>query len=290
MYPCSPCVRSSLECVFPARKRTQRQRKSRNGELLQHLSRLESIVAKVDPGALENDGKVAALHGAQPERKIPQPPLEQRKVDLQVAAQGSQADVRRDRYVSAEFWSILSNEMEGIRATLEQDTGSSTEEEPEGLSPAAAQHTSPESSGGSTNLPDPTRTVTSEGVLGHGSSVSPGSLTHPPSEIAWRLVERYFESVDVVLKILHRPSTLVVIRQFLDGSSLEPSQEALMFAMYFGAVTSFNREDCLEALGEERSSLASRYRASVEIALASADYLNAESLECLQAFTIYVVR
>ena len=46
VHPCHNCIRSGAECIFPARRRVQRPRKTKNTELLQRLSRLENIVGK----------------------------------------------------------------------------------------------------------------------------------------------------------------------------------------------------------------------------------------------------
>jgi hypothetical protein len=42
-------------------------------------------------------------------------------------------------------------------------------------------------------------------------------------------------------------------------------------------------------IGEERSALLTRYRASVEVALAKADFLNTVELSTLQALAIFLV-
>ncbi|KAJ2905874.1 uncharacterized protein MKZ38_003882 [Zalerion maritima] len=295
IHPCSQCLRSSLACVFPARKRAQRQRQNRNGELLQRLNRLESIVAKVDPGALEDNAQGVTGHGheKQPRKSEPGPEQTQEPSEKQDPASSKASlplGLPNDRYVSAEFWSILSREVDGIRTTLEQDTGSSTDEENVVSSPAAAAHyTSPESSGGSTGLPDLEKTVASGSLFGNTSNASQDGLVHPSPGMMGRLCERYFESVDRVLKILHRPTCMEWIEAFVKGGSLDPPHEALLFALYFGAVTSWTPEECSAVLGEDRSALVSRCRARIETALAMADYLNSESMECLQALAIYVV-
>lgn len=54
----------------------------------------------------------------------------------------------------------------------------------------------------------------------------------------------YQENVDPIVKILHIPTTSKLINQTrknIDG--LTPENEALMFAIYFAAITSMDEDD-----------------------------------------------
>lgn len=62
-HPCSHCVKAGTDCVFPARKRMHRPQKTKNSELLNHISRLESIIGKVGTDDL-NDTKMSDLEAA----------------------------------------------------------------------------------------------------------------------------------------------------------------------------------------------------------------------------------
>ncbi|GKT41834.1 bikaverin cluster transcription factor bik5 [Colletotrichum spaethianum] len=54
---CKQCERSDLDCVFPSRKRNRKPRQGRQSELLNRITRLESIVSKVDSGNFDGAGK-----------------------------------------------------------------------------------------------------------------------------------------------------------------------------------------------------------------------------------------
>lgn len=53
----------------------------------------------------------------------------------------------------------------------------------------------------------------------------------------------YQENVDPLVKVLHIPTMDKLVRASRNPESLVPQTEALMFAMYFGALTSMDDED-----------------------------------------------
>ena len=96
----------------------------------------------------------------------------------------------------------------------------------------------------------------------------------------------------MVFKVLHGPS----LKRYLYGQvgdlvcSPGPNGlEALRFAIYYAATTSSTAAQCMMQVGEERSALLTRYRVSVEVALAKADFVNTVELSTLQALAIFLV-
>ena len=65
--------------------------------------------------------------------------------------------------------------------------------------------------------------------------------------------------------------------------------EALLFAMYYAAVTSLTEEECLQNFDDARSSLLARYRSATESALSNADLLSTKEIGTLQALAIFLV-
>ncbi|CAJ2499832.1 Uu.00g026850.m01.CDS01 [Anthostomella pinea] len=280
-HPCRNCVRSGADCIFPARKRIQRPRKTKNSELLQRLNRLESIVGKVGLANLEDqlsgDGpENAAIQGdpATAPRAHPVvagfagPPEGQ-------ASQSRPQDSTASRYLSGEFWSSLCDEVGGLKQALEQSTDSDDDE------PSA--ETTPESAGDASVYPGM--------LLGAMPGARSQHVEHPSPEHIRYLTATYFKNVDLLLKILHRPTITVALYQLADSpeteSQLAPERAALFFSVYFAAISSLSLEECLTHLGQSRSDLKQTYQAGVERALARADYLNSTSLESLQALTLY---
>ncbi|KAI1123280.1 fungal-specific transcription factor domain-containing protein [Nemania abortiva] len=302
--PCRHCVRSKTECVFPARKRIQRPRKSKNNELLQRLNRLESIVGRVGLANLEDVVEARAettgggARAAESQAQLPSQPQFQTEIHpAEGADSGPQGgggehapcglkgvrppqDSTASRYMSGEFWSSLCDEVGGLRQALEQSTDSDDEDD-------GGEGTTPESVGGSgTGMP------TSPGMLlGTPHTSRSQTIEHPLPEHIRYLASAYFRNVDMHLKILHRPTVLGALIDLADhpdtASDLSPERTALFFAIYYAAVTSLNANDCGRNLGRARGDLVTLFQAGVEASLARADYLNNTSLETLQTLTLY---
>lgn len=292
VYPCPHCVRGGLECIFPARKKDRAPRRNKNTELLNRLAKLEAIVGQVDPVAHAAPAVLLPPQTQQP------PEVESDRRNAHIASphvQPTSKDNPAAKYVSGEFWANLSTEVEGIKTVLEQPSESESESESEDESgthrdqPAvslASGGQAPYSSPSSSNL-------VSAAMFGNPQSANGTMpLRHPPPERIKRLRDLYFRNVDMLIKILHRPTIEKEFDLFIvnpDDNLPSKSMEALFFAMYFAAVTSLSPERCRSHLGEDRAVLVAQYRQAVEVALARADYLNNTSLECLQALTLYDV-
>ncbi|KAI0001234.1 fungal-specific transcription factor domain-containing protein [Xylariaceae sp. FL0662B] len=287
-YPCHHCVRSSAECIFPTRKRTQKPRKTKNTDLLQRLNRLESIVGNVGLASLEGGNGSGAgpyIPASDPAAPNIHPLLEpaQRLATSEgPSSRKSLQDSTASKYLSGEFWSHLCGEVEGLKQALEQSTDSDDENEP-------SQEFTPESAG------DVSRSSTSLSpgmLLGGPPRIAYERIEHPSPEHIRYLTSVFFRNVDLLLKILHRPTITAALHGLADApasrSQLAPDREALFFAIYFAAATSLTPEACAARLGQSRADLIETYQAGLEGALARADYLNSDSLEALQALTLYV--
>lgn len=289
IFPCSHCVRAGIECVFPSRKRSRKPRLSRQNELLLRLSKLEEIVGRVDPASLGtlpavDETSVAAAH----EAGIPAAAPEQPQDDDEEAPQEPASRVSRPKddpstkYMSAEFWSNLCGEVHGLKQALEQPSDSEDE----------GEETFDESSPEAQNQNHPYCVDTSPAVLGTETPNDPELERHPKPTQIRKLCDIYFQNIDYVLKILHRPSIIGQFDAFLSAGAdhaVGKETEALFFAIYFAAVTSLTPEECKAQLGEERSVLVRRFKRATEAALVRADYLNSNEIAPLQAFLLYVV-
>lgn len=95
-----------------------------------------------------------------------------------------------------------------------------------------------------------------------------------------------------MFKILHRPSILALVSAASGGINnpvSSKSDEALLFAIYFAAITSLTEEECGAYFQQERIRLAVQYKSGLESALINADFLNTTELPTLQAFSLYLV-
>ena len=122
-------------------------------------------------------------------------------------------------------------------------------------------------------------------------------MLHPfPGHVS-TLGEVYFARVDPVFRVLYRPAGKALLAAAAVGESLggngrlqEKGKEALLFAMYFAAVTSLTDEDCSQLFQQERMKLAAQFKSGLESAMTQADLLNTVDLTLLQAFVLYLVR
>jgi hypothetical protein len=113
---------------------------------------------------------------------------------------------------------------------------------------------------------------------------------HPTPERIFSLWQTYLETVDPLLKIFHTPT---VQRQITQTShkldKIDPAQEALMFSIYYAAITSMRCPGSQAELQEDRNVLLERYRFGAEQALARAGFLATQDLTVLQAFILYLI-
>ncbi|WYZ44202.1 hypothetical protein EsH8_VII_000638 [Colletotrichum jinshuiense] len=280
---CKQCERSELECVFPSRKRNRKPRQARQSELLNRISRLESIVSKVDSGSL--DGAVKGEVGPSAPHSKAASAAGEVSGSVAVSESAPSPSVGWDQpalpsnYMSAEFWENLCQEVEGMRQALDQPSESEGSEDDE---PSAA---SPESAA--------VKGQTPPGVSGLISNIDPDAvedLKHPPREHIVYLCRIFFSNVDPAFKVVHRPTVSAELEAFASAPNkrLDDATAALFFSMYFGAITSLSDDACIRNLGEERSVLVQRFREGTEKALHKADYLNSTEIRTLQALTYYV--
>lgn len=122
--PCSACLRSGIECVFPPRLRLPRGRqgrpKARGDELSSRLSRLESLIGRLGgesailTAAQNQEASVgdSAKYHPTAQQSIPKSYLEDSPSDS-LKRRNFEPVVKADggRYLSSDFWTVLSSEV-----------------------------------------------------------------------------------------------------------------------------------------------------------------------------------
>ncbi|TKA66334.1 hypothetical protein B0A55_10575 [Friedmanniomyces simplex] len=320
LHPCSNCDRAHIECVFPAPGRAPRKARKlgdgRDKELLERLRRLEGVVkglgVDVPPGGgdVTESNEDAPAHfevnqvlrekveegeamdgvGEAPEPhahslSTPSPELdrlEQQEFQAKTRYMEEQQQGRfenrfgrlvvndgKSRYINNSFWANLSNEVEDLKGILNQSSDEEDDAEP-GTGPLVMNH---------------------QGwVFGFSSQNVDMLALHPlPSQIAayWDIFK---DRVDPLVKVLHVPTIEpTVLRSASHLSNLSRGFEALLFAIYYGAVTSLTAQDCRAKLNEDKQILLSRYRFAFEQSLARANFLTTEEIVVLQAFVIFLI-
>lgn len=127
-------------------------------------------------------------------------------------------------------------------------------------------------------------------IFGYSSAnVDLGPLRPLPSQIPF-MWQMYQENVDPIVKILHVPTMNKLIREISTNlDRLTPSAEALMFALYYGTVTSMEQEDVKQTLGADKRVLLAQYRFGFEQALAKANLLTDPDVTLCQAFVLFLI-
>jgi hypothetical protein len=126
-------------------------------------------------------------------------------------------------------------------------------------------------------------------LVGHGFSKDLRSM-HPNPVHIFRLWQTFLVNVNPLVKMVHAPTLQQTI---LDASedvrNIPRHIEALMFSIYFLAVTSLQNEDCQSMFGEQRSTLLARYAHGTQQALISARFLKSLNISTLQAYVLFLV-
>lgn len=113
---------------------------------------------------------------------------------------------------------------------------------------------------------------------------------HPAQKTARLLWEIYKENVDPLVKVLHIPTFEPGFLEAISNpEKITKSLEPLMFAIYYGAVTSMESEEVTSKCGEDRNTLLHRFRFGLEQGLARANFLFCDETVLLQAFIVFLV-
>ncbi|GAB7341379.1 hypothetical protein MBLNU457_7635t2 [Dothideomycetes sp. NU457] len=306
LHPCSNCARANIECIFPNPGRAPRKIKKptdgRDTELLARLKRLEGVVKGLGLDASQEDIESALADttrrtsetdkrpgqiNAPDSEPLERPSTNSDELSTRAKAQWIEDDRAgrfenrfgrlvinegKSRYVNSSFWANLSNEVEDLKGILNDES----DDDDDQSSPSGQMLQSAGSSQG--------------WIFGFSSQMTNLLPLHPPSnqiKLYWTI---YKERVDPLCKVLHVPTIEpTVLSAASHLGNLAKGFESLIFAIYYGAVTSLSAEECMSMLGEDRDALLARYRFAIEQALAHASFLTTEEIVVLQAFVIYML-
>ncbi|KAH8655468.1 fungal-specific transcription factor domain-containing protein [Xylariales sp. PMI_506] len=189
----------------------------------------------------------------------------------------------KNRYISRGFWSHVTEELDRLKEdaqVLATDDDSASEEESTVQLPSMASISGIPSARYSLlfshNMVDSTTDLRELGPL--------------PSQIPF-LLSVFSENVNFFAQILHMPTIKDMAKSLRKPatSNLTPSNEALMFSIYYASITSLEEEDVMSSFGATKTELGLKYRLGLEQALAKADFLAVSDMVLLQAFTIFLL-
>ncbi|KAI4163671.1 MAG: hypothetical protein LQ342_002705 [Letrouitia transgressa] len=300
--PCSTCQRAKVNCVFPSAKRLPRkrqgERKKTNEKLLQRLGRLEALVEKA--GLDEKDGKPEKAKPS-PKRQVSEQAndangdvtRQKREASTTSLSSGSQqagkSAVEREmgRYLGSNFWANLTDEVEGLRLELNESSDEKADEDDDDDNDNDDYHNL------DTLSHSPKPPLSRYGfIFNFGSPRINLRSLHPSPKHIEALWAIYTVNVDPINRIVHKPTLRKFIsgaKEHLDSIPGGSKMQALMFAIYYAAVTSLTPGDCMVQFGEEKAALLAKYRFGTEQALAKADILNSMEIVTLQALVIFLI-
>ncbi|KAI9927477.1 hypothetical protein ASPWEDRAFT_118467 [Aspergillus wentii DTO 134E9] len=298
LSPCSNCRRANIACVFPAKDRSPRwaRRLDRLGntavsnpqasqDVMERVRDLENLVKELN-GQLEQANRGG--HSARSSLTSPGSSTHQEGASSSARHGQNQfgrlvpEDPSRSRYVSSGFWSRVNDELDGLKT----DT--------DGASPEDLD-TSDETSLGKTPSTQELNRTPSERhafLFGHNlssSTVDLKALRPLPSQISY-LLDVFAENVNIITQVVHLPTVKKMVRGMRGRDmSLSPANDALLFSIYYAAITSMEEDDVIADFGSAKTELNLRYRLGLEHALARADFLAKPDLVLVQAFSIFLL-
>jgi len=127
-------------------------------------------------------------------------------------------------------------------------------------------------------------------IFGYSSASVDMQSLHPSPQNARMFWEAYKENVDPLVKVLHIPTFEPILLEAMSNpEKITKPLEPLMFAIYYGAVTSMTPKECQERCGEDRQPLLEKYRFGLEQGLARANFLFCDEIVILQALIVFLI-
>lgn len=281
--PCATCVRTNVLCCYPDIEHNRRRpQKNTINEISARLARLERTITSLTKGAATLDiGQMST----------PDKLASHSEVDFnQSPAAGSSPeellvqDGDSSRYINEV---ILSRILDKVRAAIcpRNETANSMyrqERELQAIMRSPSVDKGLATTAWSSDL----------GGIFHDFNLSTTGLQScfPSRWHALQLWQIFVNNVDPITKILHIPTAQATIFNAINNpGSAEANLNALLFAIYFAALTSLSPADAFNLLGQDRSKILIKFKQGLEHSLAAANLFDSPSMLSLQAMGIYIV-
>lgn len=113
----------------------------------------------------------------------------------------------------------------------------------------------------------------------------------PSVEVMQVLWGYYCRHVDVMVKVLYKPSVeAIVTRASKEQDSIDATNELpLLFAIWLAAVTSMSDEECRQLHRADKKALIRKYRYALEQSLLQTGWMSSQSILVLQSLALYLV-
>ncbi|KAL5394973.1 hypothetical protein PMIN02_004531 [Paraphaeosphaeria minitans] len=257
--PCSACSRSGLSCHVIQRARLPRGKtaKARSANI-----NIETRIARIEQ-LLEEYNEKHAL----PTQIEAQP--EARPVLHRNALIGTISNSRMDDFVAPDFWKLLSEEISGLRETLE--SGNEDDDGP---------RTDP--------TPEPENDASRMGAILFGHPILHASFHLPSLTAQAKLLEIYHFRVESAYKIFHWPTVLQTFEQNKETAQISVPIRALQFSIFFMAYCTVTNEEATAGDLGGRLEMLQLYQSATEDMLSRSQLLSSPDLVTLQAFVVYL--
>ncbi|KAJ4149810.1 hypothetical protein NW754_001243 [Fusarium falciforme] len=267
--PCANCVKAKVECrVIPPQPPRRRKKRLQEKDLIDRLKKYESLLA-------EHGVKVDAIgHELRPDG----PPgddvdeLENDFEGLKTSPEASSSPAASQvEKTGGGTWFSLHKEFRASEHMLQD----SSEDEPEV---------------GSTIHRAFDRMFATDGFpFIIGGPLGPITQLHPSTIHIFQLWQIYIENINPLLKITHIPTVQAQIIEASSDIANAPSNiEALMFSIYFMAITSLEDADVYKRFNESKKELLARYHSGTQQALTKAGFMRVNDPILLQAYILYL--
>ena len=256
--PCTACVRLGASCRYPTTDaNVHRPRRVQKVTITDRIAQLERSLAVLtnSAGPLQGSDNPNARVTSAP--LLPEPAQSPNRPQELLVPDGAST-----RYINETFLSQILDKERALYKVI--GTPRDTDEITSGLRP--------------------------EGLL--ASSRYPANSSNVLDLSRWQsaqLWQIYRNNVDPVVKILHLPTVEPLVYSTMNGEGSDDCR-ALLFAIYFAAVTSLSEVDAANLLGRNRRCCLLDFQARIEKVLIDAACLDAPSMLSLQALAIYIVR
>ncbi|KAM5370301.1 hypothetical protein ACJZ2D_008597 [Fusarium nematophilum] len=265
--PCSQCTRGDFPCSYPpAGPITRRARKTTINDV---ASRIEEMEKTIEAFA---SGKASGASASPSSQQQPTPTYTARTSnppDTKTREQHPSDGVLLNKgtvshFVSEVLFSRAIEQEHDVRTALAT---------PRSESPPSA-------------IASPFNPM---GILSNSSFSTPLASLHPPKRTAMKLWKVFIESVDACIKIIHIPTSEILVYTVLQDPSRASAEDlALCFSIYYAAAIALPPDEADHILGEERTQSLHRFKIGLEQALAQADFLENPTLTLLHAIAIYL--
>ncbi|KUI54831.1 hypothetical protein VP1G_02149 [Cytospora mali] len=122
-----------------------------------------------------------------------------------------------------------------------------------------------------------------------GGSTTSVTEFHPPGVQVLQLWQIYLDNVNPLLKITHTPTIQgQLVEAAANPAKIAKPLEALMFSIYFIAITSMTDDEVQNTFKEDRNRLLSKYHHGTQQALINAGFMRSPDLVVLQAYVMYL--